>query len=441
MQQSDSESEDMAVVVGRGGAKRKAEEVEGDGESTIADEESTVGGDATGDEFVVDDERKALTKPLKECSRATILLITVHEGYYKRGQEPKIGNFIKNLKAAAWQEEVGKKGETPHIHVAAKFDTKKGLRIGTVQKAIKSIFPFSDVEKMDVRVPRPSVDFQAVGNYCTKPDNRPIGGRQELFNFERRVMTKRQIDSDEVRRAIQDQESYRDLAKGETRGLYQYRTETVVQCHAERRLKRSILSRGDKLYAWETALLDLMQRAPQSYAEGFVHWFCPRPQSVERAPSLTRFPRIIRKALGYRKQSRQTLYYESSHDQQALDNQLDARVRSIFVLNCDEKPISHNRLHFLRTKEYAHSSRGDRYDTQELGPRHVVVFSMEPPPDMQKATRCSLMTKVWYIDTDAETWTQREALLKHGIELEQGKTFLDFDTLGVSGVLYDDLEE
>lgn len=441
MQQGDSESEeDMAVVVGRGGVKRKAEEAEEDAESTVADEESTIGGDATG-ELAIDDEREALTKPLKECSRANILLITAHEGYYRRGEEPIIGSSIQNLEAAAWQEEVGKTGETPHIHVAAKFDTKKGLRIGTVQKAIKAIFPFSDVEKMDVRVPKPSVDFQAIGNYCTKPDNRPIGGKQEMFNFERKVMAKRRIDSEETRRVIQDQESYRDLSKGETRGLYQYNADTVVQCHAERMLKRSILSRGDNLYAWETALLELMQRAPQSYAEGFVHWFCPRPQSVERPPSLTRFPRIIRKALGYRKQSRQTLYYESSHDQQALDNQLDARVRSIFVLNCAEKPISHNRLHFLRTKEYAHSSRGDRYDTQELGPRHVIVFSMEPPPDMQKATKYSMMTKVWYIDTNTEAWAQRGALLKHGIELERGKTFLDFDTLGVSGVLYDDLEE
>jgi len=375
---------------------------------------------------------------LKEGGRPRLLLITGFVGTYDKETEPANFAIIRRVNAAAWQLESGAKGKD-HIHIAIELKQ----RLASISSLMDEIFPKTGAKGKDIRAANPGVSFLTMANYCTKDSHRLDGEAPHRFNVEAQPNPKRKLVEDEIVQQIHAQDCARDLAtNGETRGVYQHSPAMTIHIHSERPWKRPAITKGQMLFAWERSLVSLLGRTPQE-GDQTVHWMVPaanmkedeggeakEDRPVEGQPFFLRIMRMVRKILAAKKQSKQVEFYSSDHPQEAINNAISAHTKVVFVQNVGDTPISHERLYWLKTAAVAHRSTAGRSDIQELEARHVIVLSLHPPPKKGKHTKAC---KVWPIDVNKSIWEPERELLACA-ELQE-TPFLDFSTIGVSGLL------
>lgn len=419
-----------------------------DGSGTEVDPEEEEGGgaeDGKDDFSKLDFPSSTVHKPIAGIeSRPILFLVTAFEGKgFQRNVEPHVADGL-GIVLAAWQLENCPKTKRVHLHitfVAAARLSSKGLA-----ETLGRLFPSTKVEGKHIRVTTAGSSKQVLIDYCSKPESRLEGTAPCFYNCTHSSERKKPARKmKELEEHVHAADTNSDLASGQLKGTYGHSTSAVVSMHADRLLKREVLLKADRLFAWERAVLSLLLLQPltSDETEPAVHWFVPKDalEKVEKPfviRKLDRIARIVRRVLGNKQQSQQTVYYSSDHPKEAFLNRLSCRTKAAFVFSCEECPANPDFLLRLQSNSLGHRSHAGRYDLQELEARHVIVFSHAPPPEMSEYHR--KITHVWPVDTNKAVWPHRETLLAHGECTETVRTFVDFDTLSQAGELEFDLD-
>jgi len=378
------------------------------------------------------------TQRVEKGIRSTLILITAHEGTFDPETEP-VGN-ANGIEKCVWQHEHGATYKvtectnTPktHIHVAVAMSNKR-----PPASVLDLIFPTTQAKGKDIRIPKNGVKFTQLAKYASKSTHRVEGTAPFYFNWDPLAAAaeckKRKME--EVVEAIQEMECRQDLSRhGETRGMFHNQTSLVTEVLAHRPMKRPVSVQGDLLYAWERSIIKLISRRPK-LDEPVVHWFVPETQAS--LTKLDRIARIVSKVLSNKSQSQQSTFWSTEwEDTRAFYNNLQPHHKVIWIDSFSEKPFSHERLKRLQSKSLGSNNAKDRYGLVELEPRHLLVFS-EAEPALDGP--CHQFAKVWKIDTNKEEWKHESNLLACA-EPSSTTAFLDFDTVGASGVLKAELQ-
>lgn len=371
--------------------------------------------------------REVKTQDWKVNPRARNVLVTTWEGRWDEQSEPVFN--VKGLEMAAGQEErgglTGAKTQRRHRHDALHIEIGE-----SIEAVLKRVYPNTGLRGKDIRIAANGRRFATLFMYCTKSSHRWPGTEPMYFNcgpeLSKMSLAKRKLEEREAE--IMACDTKHELARSKT---YRYNPSYVTAVHANRPLLTAIGARV-WLYGFELALLEMLERSPLP-TDASIHWFCP-PEEAE--VDTGRLAGMLKKVASRRGQSAQIALHDSDGSMEALKDHLSPRTKVIFVRQFQESPIPLQRLKWLKTAMLIRTSPCNRYDVQEVGPRHVVVFA-DAEPELN-GPGCKNI-RVWEANPSHKEWECRDELLKHTVASLDGP-FLNLCTAGSSGALKSEVE-
>jgi len=372
--------------------------------------------------------REEKTQDWRVNPRARNVLVTTWEGHWDEQVEPVFN--VKGLEMAAGQQERGSlDAKTPRRHRHDALHIAPGESIEAV---LKRVYPNTGLRGKDIRIAANGRRFAILVRYCTKSSHRWPGVEPMYFNCEPELskmpLAKRKLEVEEKEAEIMACDTKHELARSKT---YRYNPSYVTAVHANRPLLAAI---GERVWlcGFEIALLEMLERAPLPM-DASIHWFCP-PEDTE--VNTGRLAGMLKKVASRKGQSAQIALHDSDGNMEALKDHLSPRTKVIFVRQFQDSPIPLQRLKWLKTEMLVRTSPCNRYDVQEVGPRHVVVFA-DAEPELVGPGRKNI--RVWEATPSHKEWEYKDALLKYTAASLDGP-FLNLCTAGSSGALKSEIE-
>ena len=348
---------------------------------------------------------------------------------WDKSKEPVYDSLLK----AAGQEERGNllaKEQRIHRHDAILIGPDED-----VQEKLLLVYPVTGLDRKDIRAAKQGNSFRTFFRYCTKESHRVKGTDPQYHNCgpeyeQHRKETVLKRTNEERDAYIQGCDTKEELCKQK---LFRCNPAMATTIRANRPLLQA-LGKRVSLFGFEHAIVDLLERQPKP-ADMTVNFFVTKHALVADPE---RIATMLVKVASRRGQAAQIAIHDATLPTiDSLRSHLSPLTRVIFVVQFDGQNMPLGRFSHLKTTGLIRTP-DKHYDLQEIGPRHVCVFTNEEPDFEGKVAASNF--KVWDAAQNGGRWPQLLELLESTQDPESGRAFLDLETLGSSGMLVKDLE-